>query len=1155
MNTERKDSATRVLLISPTARDAELTSAVLDRAGIQCSICSDQEQLSEQLIAGAGAVLIAEEAVQRRGGGLVEWIHRQESWSDLPVLVLAKSGAESVGVAQAMEQLGNVTILERPTRVAALVSAVRTALRSRQRQYQIRDLLLQREQSAGQLSMAMAAANAGSWQLNLSTGEFSASDRAIELHGLAIGETLTSARARACVHPDDRASVDASLQLTVESGQPFRHEHRVSHPDGSIRWVSSHAERRLVGGHTCIIGHVQDVTERRETERRLQESEERLRLALRDTGILIYTADADLRYTWLLNPHRGYGAEDVIGRRDEDLVPAEQAAPLTAIKRRVLETGVGETGEIQLEINGLRQSYSIAVEPLRDETLAIVGVTAAAMDVTTAKEAEASLQASEHRLRLTLEASSTGLWEWDVATNLVSWSPECYRIHRMQEGEFDGTADAFDRLLHPEDRSRVWASVLDAVDRRTKYECEFRIVCPDGVVRWVANVGRATYDADKPVTMVGTLTDITDRKLVEAEWRDSEHRVRLATDATGVGIWAWNVVTGDIHWDDQMFHIYGLPQTSARIVRYETWQGAVLPEDLPGQEAQLQEAIRTNTSRTREFRIRRASDGACRIVRSVETLRSNDQGQLEWMLGTNLDITDVKRAEDALRDSEARLGGILRRSPAGIVQTDDAGCMTLLNPRWCEMLGHTEAEMLGRSILEITHPSSVAPTAAAFGRLAAGGPDFSIEKAYCRKDGSVLHAQCNVAALRGQAGEFLGMIAVVLDISERLSAEGELRRLASELAEADRRKDVFLATLAHELRNPLGPLSNGVQLMKGLPSDSDAGERVRAMMERQLSQMVRLVDDLLDVSRITQGKLELRLARLDLMSVIDAAVETSRPAIVSAGHELSIIAPERRIFVDGDSTRLAQVVSNLLNNSAKYTHRGGHIQLTVAREQGGAMIAVKDDGIGIPPAIIGRVFEMFTQADRTLEKRAGGLGIGLSLVKELVEMHGGTIEATSDGEGLGSEFVVRLPLAMSDVEPADVAPAQTDDVTPPARRRILVVDDNVDSADSIGQLLTMLGNEVHTANDGEAAVAMAAQVRPDMVLMDIGMPKLNGYEAARRMRDEAWGVNIVLVALTGWGHDDARETSAQAGFDHHIVKPVDMSVLSRLLAESRTATA
>jgi signal transduction histidine kinase/ActR/RegA family two-component response regulator len=403
-------------------------------------------------------------------------------------------------------------------------------------------------------------------------------------------------------------------------------------------------------------------------------------------------------------------------------------------------------------------------------------------------------------------------------------------------------------------------------------------------------------------------------------------------------------------------------------------------------------------------------------------------------------------------------------------------------------------------------------------------------------------------------GEGSNKVAVLFnDITARKLAEAERERLVSELKDQDRRKDEFLATLAHELRNPLAPIRNGLQVMRMAGVDGML-EQARSMMERQLSQLVRLVDDLLDVSRVTSGKMELRRSAVELRAVIEAALETSRPVIERAGLDPTVVVPDEPIFVDGDATRLAQVLSNLLNNSAKYTHRGGRIALTVRREGMTAVVSVKDDGIGIPPAMLDKVFLMFTQVDRTWEKATDGLGIGLSLVKGLVEMHGGTVEARSEGEGRGSEFIVRLPVLPSAVQKVEL-PVVDEPATSSKRHRILVADDNVDSAASLAKLLELLGHEVSTANDGLQAVGVAETFRPNVILLDIGMPKLNGYEACLRIRQQPWGRNALLVALTGWGQDEDKRRSQEAGFDVHLVKPVDPGALEKLLSSSEAATA
>lgn len=383
------------------------------------------------------------------------------------------------------------------------------------------------------------------------------------------------------------------------------------------------------------------------------------------------------------------------------------------------------------------------------------------------------------------------------------------------------------------------------------------------------------------------------------------------------------------------------------------------------------------------------------------------------------------------------------------------------------------------------------------------------------------------------------------DLIERLRLMDELRHVAAELSEANRQKDEFLATLAHELRNPLAPIRNALQILK-LSPDWEAREQARSMMERQLGQMVRLVDDLMDVSRITRGKVELKKERVELSAVLNSAIETSRPLIEQMDHKFTVKFTDAPVFVDADPTRLAQVFANLLNNAAKYSDREGNIWLSAERQGSDVVVSVKDSGIGIPAEQLDDIFDMFSQVDRSLERAQGGLGIGLTLVRRLVEMHDGRVEARSEGVGRGAEFLVRLPVV------AESAVPQRDQEQPVASKsalNILIVDDNKDGAESLALMLRIMGNETATAHDGQEGVDLAERLRPDVVLLDIGLPKLNGYEAARRIREQPWGKDRILIALTGWGQEEDRRRSHDAGFDYHLVKPVDLNVLMKMLSD------
>jgi signal transduction histidine kinase/DNA-binding response OmpR family regulator len=397
----------------------------------------------------------------------------------------------------------------------------------------------------------------------------------------------------------------------------------------------------------------------------------------------------------------------------------------------------------------------------------------------------------------------------------------------------------------------------------------------------------------------------------------------------------------------------------------------------------------------------------------------------------------------------------------------------------------------------------------------------------------------------GLAREFAGRAAVDLDNA----------RLYRELQDANCRKNEFLSMLAHELRNPLAPIRNGVHILRVLGDLAPAVRDVRDMMDRQVQHLVRLVDDLLDLSRITRGKVRLHTEAVELAAVLVRAVETSRPLIDQRRHRLTVAAPPSRLRVEGDAVRLAQVVGNLLNNAAKYTEEGGQIWLSAAREGDEAVIRVRDTGIGIPGEMLASVFDLFTQVDRSLDRSQGGLGIGLTLVRQLVEMHGGSVAARSEGLGRGAEFEVRLPALPAEVvpEPAGAVPAGLPGRGP--GRRVLVVDDNRDAAESLALLLDVAGHQSRVAHDGPSALAAADEYSPEVVLLDIGLPGMDGYEVCRRMRARPATRRALLVALTGYGQEEDQRRAREAGFDHHLIKPADLEVLAGLLASPRAPVA
>lgn len=402
------------------------------------------------------------------------------------------------------------------------------------------------------------------------------------------------------------------------------------------------------------------------------------------------------------------------------------------------------------------------------------------------------------------------------------------------------------------------------------------------------------------------------------------------------------------------------------------------------------------------------------------------------------------------------------------------------------------------------------------------------------------------ARFRQQAVEINESLIISASRQHELTAVAE--SLSAKLQTAIEMRDRFIAVMSHELRNPLATLSSGLELLKLAANEPVIVEGARDMMSRQLKQMVRLVDDLLDVSRITTGKLELHKERVELASIVQDAVEVSRAIIDDQGHKLTVKLPSGPVMLDADSVRLTQVFMNLLNNSAKYSERGGEIQLSAEFDHRDIVVSVRDTGIGIPAEKLPHIFDAFVQVDASWKRRQGGMGIGLSLVKEFVELHGGRVEVRSDGSGKGSEFIVRLPLAVEATAAQIAAPEKSC----PPRRRILVVDDNRDAAQLLAMVLKSLGHEVRTAHDGESGLVAAGEYRPDLIVMDLGMPKMDGYEACRRIRAESWGGVPFLVALTGWGSVDDQQRTREAGFDRHLVKPIGVAALSQIITEIST---
>lgn len=509
------------------------------------------------------------------------------------------------------------------------------------------------------------------------------------------------------------------------------------------------------------------------------------------------------------------------------------------------------------------------------------------------------------------------------------------------------------------------------------------------------------------------------------------------------------------------------------------------------------------------------------------------------------EILRRRETEDALRRQKEWLHVTLKSIGDAVIATDAGGNVVFMNPVAQSYLEYSEQEAVGRpltDVFRILNEYSRMPADDPVSEVIQRGHTVGLANhtVLIDRHGGERPIEDSAAPIKDEEGKLLGVILVFHDVTQQRYAERELRN-------ANQRKDEFLATLAHELRNPLAPIRNSLEILKQFDGSSEIVRGAHATMDRQLRQMVRLVDDLLDVSRISRGKLELRRQQVDLSSILSHSLETCRPLADCAGHRVTVTLPDNPAFVDADSVRLSQVFANLLNNACKFTEPGGHVELQARKVGNDVVVSVEDNGAGIPQENLESIFAMFSQVDSSLERSHGGLGIGLTLVKQVVELHGGSVEARSEGRGKGSKFIVRLPI-ISENTSVD-APAPDANKPTHVSYRILVVDDNRDAAMTLAMLLKMTGHETQMAFDGLEAFAAAQTFRPDLILLDIGLPQLNGYEVCRRIREQSWGRYIVVIALTGWGQEEDRRKSAEAGFNGHLVKPVDHAALRKLVSE------
>lgn len=680
--------------------------------------------------------------------------------------------------------------------------------------------------------------------------------------------------------------------------------------------------------------------------------------------------------------------------------------------------------------------------------------------------------------------------------------------------------------------------------------CLFQVISLSDKRRWGTIVSFLSENPPDPLfpelqlpTQIAST--VIERSLLIQQLQDKTERTLLAERAGKIGIWDWDVPTGRLLWSEQMEEINMMPPGTFAGT-YDAWKARVIPEDLAKVESELQETFRVQRKDYSATYRLKLPDGRIHWMESLGAIYYDAAGKPVRMVGTQSDVTEKKellaRTEEGRRQLElvlesARLGFWDWHIPSGHVHYGGV---------WSSMLGYSKDEIPPHvhAWESLVHPDDLPSVMKALNsHFADKSPVYEAEQRLKKKDGSWLWILSRGKVVeRDASGAPIRALGIHADISQERVARDSLRQAA-------KRKDEFLATLAHELRNPLAPLRTGLEIINLEPSGREA-ERARKMMGRQLVTMVRLIDDLLDVARITQGRLELKKSTVSLTDVIDTALEGVKPAIDAAKLTFSVNVPQQPILLSGDSVRLSQVFMNILGNAVKYTPEGGAISLSAHRTNGTATIEIKDNGLGIPKEMLKAVFDMFGQVNQTLDRSQGGLGIGLAIVKKIVELHGGEVCAESPGVGLGSTFTIHLPVLQE--ERAQERPKiKKPSPEVEAARGVLVVDDNIDGAESLALFISMLGHRVEVAHSGQEALSLIKRGLPDTIFLDIGLPGLGGYEVAREIRKLPMGQSVTLIALTGWGTEEDKRKAQEAGFTEHLTKPVDLSHIERILGSHK----
>lgn len=1083
------------------------------------------------------------------------------------------------------------------------------------------------------------------------------------------------------IHPDDLSSFQNSIQIAIENSAVWHWEGRIITPSGRLKWVQGRSRPQQTEYGAAWDGLFFDVTDRRQAEAALRQSEERLRVALKTSPITVFNQDQDLRYTWIYNSAIDPSVTETIGKQDKDLFSRGDAAKLTEIKQRVLTRGIGLREEVKLTLQEQTFYYDMTAEPLLNADGEIIGITCACIDITDRKQMELALRQSQTTLSALIASSPIGIALFDrdfryvhvnealAVTNgipaqehigrrfwevLPQWSPAIVPLLQhvidtkepLLNQEVAGVTHPFDKVRHglvnyfpvclPEGEVLgVGVTSMDITDRRhmeeslrqseeryraiydqvlvgiaqasltgkllnvnerycemvgrsqeelltlrmqdithpddlphnlvlfqrmledgTSFEIEKRYIRPDGSPVWVRNYVSLIRDAmGNPQCCVAVTEDITERKQAEKTLRDSEERFQLIAQATNDVMWDHDLLNQTAWWSERVQLVFGY-QPEELGTGMEGWAERVHPDDRERAYASYEACLNGSDSIwTEEYRFRRA-DGSYAAVFDRAFIIRDFAGNPVRVVGAISDITDRKKVQQELQQTLQTLQTIVAASPLPIVVIELDMTVRVWNAAAEQLFGWSEAELLGQPIpfVPVEKMEECRQIRKAIGN---GEVFYGVETYRCKRDGSKVIVNISAAPLYDDHENVTEILLILQDITAQQQAAAEREQLltrekaAREQAEtANRIKDEFLAVLSHELRSPLNPILGWSQLLQTQKLDQRTTQQALATIERNAKLQTQLIEDLLDVSRILRGKLVLNMAPVSLINTIEASLETVRLAVEAKGIHIQKVFNLDRDQVMGDAARLQQIFWNLLTNAVKFTPSGGTVEIHLACSNTYAQIQVKDTGKGINPDFLPHVFDYFRQEDGTTTRKFGGLGLGLAIVRHLVELHGGSVWAESLGEGLGATFTVQLPLVgsreLGDGNGETIGSPLLPSPFPLVGIRVLTVDDDADIRELVEFILQQAGAEVRVFSSATEVLQQLEAFSPEVLIFDIGMPDMDGYMLMRQIRTRLPKM-VPAIALTAYAGEIDQQQALSAGFQMHLSKPVEPEKLIRAI--------